>query len=156
MEINAEKGLTPNTSPSYLNPFVCILKVFFSFKINDYCKSRQKLIRLLSTLTLITVRKRSCRKVIFSQACVKNSVHRGMFRPSPLCVCLRGGPGPGPGGAWGGPGPGPGEVSAQGESRPRPGGGISQHALRQTPPSRWLLLQTVCILLECILVVMCS
>ena len=26
---------------------------------------------------LITVRKRSCEKVMFSQACVKNSVHRG-------------------------------------------------------------------------------
>ena len=26
---------------------------------------------------LITVRKRSCGKVMFSQACVKNSVHRG-------------------------------------------------------------------------------
>ena len=37
-------------------------------------------------------------------------------------------------------------------SRPRPGG-VSQHALRQTPPpSRWLLLRAVCTLLECILV----
>ena len=34
------------------------------------------------------------------------------------------------------------------------GGGVcvSQHALKQTPPSRWLLLQAVCILLECTLV----
>ena len=57
------------------------------------------------------------------------------------------------------------EFCPQGGSRPRPRGclprggavqaqgGVSQHALRQTPPpSRRLLLQTVCILLECILV----
>ena len=30
--------------------------------------------------------------------------------------------------------------------------GVSQHALRQTPPSRRLLLRAVCMLLECILV----
>ena len=43
-----------------------------------------------------------------------------------VCVCVCG-PGPGLGG-----------------SRPRPGGGVSQHALRQTPlPSRWLLLRAV-------------
>ena len=34
----------------------------------------------------------------------------------------------------------------------RPGRGVSQHALRQTLPSRWLLLWAVFILLECILV----
>ena len=53
---------------------------------------------------------------------------------------------------------------ARGElSRPTPGGGcpgpgpeggtVSQHALRQTSPSRQLLLRAVCILLECILVI---
>ena len=44
------------------------------------------------------------------------------------------------------PGPGP------GVSRHRPGGCVSQHALRQTPPSRRLLLRAVRILLACILV----
>ena len=45
-----------------------------------------------------------------------------------------------------------------GVSRPIPRGlqahtwGVSQHALRQTPPSRHLMLQMVRILLECILV----
>ena len=34
--------------------------------------------------------------------------------------------------------------------------GVSQHALRQTPPSRWLLLRAVHILLECILVITVS
>ena len=56
---------------------------------------------------------------------------------------------------WGGPGPHP-----RGVSRPTPRGclqahtwgGVSQHALRQTPPSRRLLLRAVRILLECILV----
>ena len=37
---------------------------------------------LFGTL-LITVRKRSCGKVIFSQACVKNSVHRGQVYTPP-------------------------------------------------------------------------
>ena len=57
----------------------------------------------------------------------------------------------------------PGGVSRptpKGVSRPRPGGGPgpgvdgggSQHALRQSPPRRRLLLWTVRILLECILV----
>ena len=32
--------------------------------------------------TFITVRKRSCKKVMFSQACVKNSVHSGGCTPS--------------------------------------------------------------------------
>ena len=61
--------------------------------------------------------------------------------------------------------PTPGGVSPGsnlGVSRPKPGGlqahtgvgvgCVSQHALRQTPTSRWLLLWAVCILLECILV----
>ena len=52
-------------------------------------------------------------------------------------------------------------LSTAGVSRPRPrprgcpgpgSGGVSQHALRQTPASRLLLLRTVRILLECILV----
>ena len=55
----------------------------------------------------------------------------------------RGSPGPHPGGS---PGPHLGGVS-----RLTPGG-ASQHALRQTPPPRWLLLRAVCILLECIFV----
>ena len=49
-----------------------------------------------------------------------------------------------------------------GVSRPTPGGGspgthlgVSQHALRQTPHSRQLLVRAVRILLECILVLKC-
>ena len=74
---------------------------------------------------------------------------------------------PTPGGSRptrGGPGPHLRGVQAQpwGVSRPSPGGcsgpgpgGVSQHALRQTPlPSRWLLLWVVRILLECILVLL--
>ena len=108
-------------------------------------------------------------KVIFSEACVKNSVHRGWYLPP------RGGGVPGlggvcssggacsrgvcsQGGAWSGgscllPGgclvrgelsaprgvPGPGELSAPGGV---PGG----------DPPGWLMLQAVRILLECILV----
>ena len=44
------------------------------------------------------------------------------------------------------------EGSGGGVSRPTPGGGVSQHALRQTPPGWRLLLRAVRILLECILV----
>ena len=44
------------------------------------------------------------------------------------------------------------EPHPQGVSMPTPG--VSQHALRQNP--KWLLLQTVCILLECTLVVYIS
>ena len=44
------------------------------------------------------------------------------------------------------------QVGGGGVSRPRRGGGLSQHALRQTPPSRRLL-RTVRIVLDCILVV---
>ena len=65
------------------------------------------------------------------------------------------------GGLAGGGCPGPhlGGVQAHTGGGPGPGwGDVSQHALRQTPlstpppPSRWLLLWAVCILLECILV----
>ena len=87
------------------------------------------------------------------------------------------------GGGWGCLGPGPGRRVCLGVSRSRPGvvqgqaqgcvypggcpgpgpgpggcpgpGCVSQHALRQTPHSRWLLLQTVRILLECSLVLNC-
>ena len=104
---------------------------------------------------------RSWGKVIFSEACVKNSVHRGGdLQATPRGEVegsgLGGGsPGPHPGGSLRG--------LAWGVSRPIPGGrlrglawgGVSQHALRQTPPSRWLLLRAVRILLECILVTEC-
>ena len=96
------------------------------------------------------------------------SVHRGVSRPRPKGEvegsggCL----GPDPGWRLGGLGggvsrPRPGGVSRlrpEGVFRPRPRGprprgGVSQHALRQTPPrNRRLLLRTVHILLECILV----
>ena len=83
---------------------------------------------------------RSWGKVIFSEVCVKNSVHR------------EGSPGPHPRGKLRGlTGGGLQAHTRGGLSRPRPGG-VSQHALRQTPPSRRLLLQAVRILLECILV----
>ena len=65
-----------------------------------------------------------------------------------VCHSVRGGgsPDPYPGGGWGS---GRGGLQAQ-------VGGVSQHALKQTPPSRRLLLQTVHILLECILVSECN
>ena len=55
---------------------------------------------------VISIRKRGCGKVMFSQACVKNSVHLG----------------------GGCPGPGPGGVCPRGVSRPRPGGVSAQTA----------------------------
>ena len=103
-----------------------------------------------------------CEGYDFTPVC--HSVHRGVSRPRPRgevggtgggCLYpdtggrlgvwwgdvqartwVRGCPGPGPGG----PGPALG------------GGGVSKHALRQTPPSRQLLLRVVRILLECIVV----
>ena len=96
---------------------------------------------------IITVRKRSLRRLCF-------------YTCLPFCSqgggCL--GPGPGPGGCSG---PGLGgcpaqargvQAQAQGYPGPGPGGCVSQHALRQTPLSRRLLLRTVRIQLECILV----
>ena len=105
---------------------------------------------------------------------VSRPTPRGQFEGSGL----GGSPGPHPGGSWGvwpggvSPGPHPGGgwgVWSGGSSGPHPEGspgpqmggslgpyqGVSQHALRQTPPhthSWWLLLQVVRILLECILV----
>ena len=64
---------------------------------------------------------------------------------------------PGPHRGEGVPRPTPEGVSrptSRGVSRPTPRG-VSQHALRQTPPSRQLLLRAVRILLECILVIAC-
>ena len=101
---------------------------------------------------------RSWGKVILSEACVKNSVHKGgRWYPSMPCRSspgphpgwrlkgsgLGGSPGPHPGGklrglAWGvSPGPHPGgEMRGLdgGVSRPTPGECVSQHALRQSPP----------------------
>ena len=53
---------------------------------------------------------------MFSEACVKNSVHRGCVQARPGGGCPGGcpGPGPGPGGCL-------------------PGGGVQVQALRQTP-----------------------
>ena len=105
-------------------------------------------------------------KVMFLHLSVGHSVHKGVSRPRPggeVGGSAWGVSRPRPRGevgesAWGCPGPG------WGVSRPRLGGPdpdpgcpglgrcVSQHGLRQTPPSRWLLLRTVCILLECILV----
>ena len=107
---------------------------------------------------IFTVRKQSCGKVMFSQACVKNSVQGGWC------------PGPDPGEC---PGPGP-EVG----SVSRPGGSVQAQAQggcpgqgpwgcsgpgargvcipacteADTSPQRWPLLRTVRILLDCILI----
>ena len=92
---------------------------------------------------------------------VRNEVTKVMF--SQACVCPRGGGVHGPGEymVQGVHGPGgymvPGGCMVSGgcmvKRRVHGLGGISQHALRQTPsPERWPLLRTVRILLECILV----
>ena len=86
---------------------------------------------------IFTVRKRSCGNVMFSQACVTNSVHKGgrMSRPRPW---------------WRGGG-----VLTRG--CPGPGLGVCIPACIETDtPSRQLLLRTGRILLECILVFKCS
>ena len=69
----------------------------------------------------------------------------GGFPEGSLGPLLGGSPGPQPGG--GSPGPHPGGGSAGTHL----GEGVSQHALRQTPPCGRLLPRAVCILLECIL-----
>ena len=93
---------------------------------------------------------------------VRNEVVKVMFLQ--VCFCPQGVPGPGgclvwQGLVWQGPAPGgclvPGGAwtqvgSALGGDWSR--GLVSQHALRQTPQQTRLLLQMVCILLECILV----
>ena len=68
---------------------------------------------------------RSWGKVIFSEACVKNSVHRGDLQATPRWGGkLRGL-------AWGGVS----RCTPRGKLRDLArGGGVSQHALRQTPP----------------------
>ena len=123
-----------------------------------------------SVSLFITVRKRSCGKVMFSQACVKNSVHKEECPgPGPLGTVSRPRPrGSAQGGGvqalgvlpWGCPGqgecPGPGGVQAQAQgvssSRPR---GVCIPACTEAdtpPPRRWVLVRTVRILPECILV----
>ena len=111
---------------------------------------------------IFTSHKRSLRRLCF-YTCL--SVHReggspgphqgwrlkglagGISRPTPEVEVEGSGWGSLQTHTWGGcPDPHPGGVQAQGW------GGISQHALRQTPPSRWLLLWVVHILLERILV----
>ena len=98
---------------------------------------------------------RSWGKVIFLEACVKNSVHgAGVVSQYALQVSrpttrvevegsgLGGSPGPHPGGSVGGSGLGGLQAHTQGGgwgvwssgvSKPTPGG-VSQHTLRQTPP----------------------
>ena len=97
-------------------------------------------------------------KAIFSEACVKNSVHRGegvwypsmhcRWYPSMPCRYLGGGIPACPAGsipvclAWGVSRPTPEgglQAHTQGVSRTTPGGGcVSQHALRQTPLPPWM------------------
>ena len=74
------------------------------------------------THIFITVRKRSCGKVMYSQTCVKNSVHRG--------VCLSA--------CWDTPNPSPGQAPHQADTPP----------LLPPNSSRRLLQRTVLILLD--------
>ena len=87
-----------------------------SSRCRYYCHGKS-----ISLPALITVHKWSCGKVMFSQACVKNSF-QGVARPRPGGDLLEGYPGPG--GV---------QVQAQGGC-PGPGGCVSQYALRQTTP----------------------
>ena len=96
---------------------------------------------------IVTVRKRSLRRLCF-YTCLSFCSQQEVSRPRP---------GGGDGGGLLGGVSRPRGCLPKGVPRPRgcpgPGlGGVSQHALRQTPPSRRLLLRTVRILLECILV----
>ena len=110
---------------------------------------RESSTHIIENIWIFTARKRSCAKVMFLHLSVILS-NGGVSRPRPRRgVCLGGCPGPSPG-------PGEGVCPGGGCPGPDPGGGVSQHALRQTPPSRQLLLQTVRILLECILVIFVS
>ena len=94
-------------------------------------------------------------KVIFSEVCVKNSVHRWGWYPSMHCrwypsmPCRYQGrsPGPHPGGKLRG-------LARGGLHGPHPGGGLPQCMLGYTTPTPrgWLLPRAVHILLECILV----
>ena len=112
----------------------------------------------------LTIRKRSLRRLCFYTCLSVILFTEGVFRPrnkgevgesawgvsrsrprGEVGGSARGISRPRPGGF---PGPGPGLS----RPRPRPRGCVSQHALRQTPPGRRLLLWTVRILLECILV----
>ena len=112
------------------NNQICLMAIFISISTSNYHPQL------------------SWGKVIFSEACVKNSVHRGgVSKPTPKGDVEGSGWGVSRPTPRGSPGPHPGGVS-----RPRPWGEVSQHALRQTPPSRRLLLWAVRILLECILV----
>ena len=89
---------------------------------NDKSKSN-RFIKFNILWTILTVCKRSCGKVMFSQACAKNSAHgRGtIVQAQGQGVSARGCPGPDPGGClrrgWGYPGPGLG-VSAWGRMYP--------------------------------------
>ena len=53
--------------------------LIYQWRIQYFPKGGQPLD--LEQKPIITVRKRSCGKVMFSQACVKNSVHRGVYIP---------------------------------------------------------------------------
>ena len=101
-----------------------------------------------------------CEGYDFTPVC--HSVHRGCLGPGPggrlvgpvggVYTQTRGG-GWGSGGGMSRHAPWWGDVQAQAQGvQAQPWGGVSQHALRQTPPSRQLLLRAVRILLECIVV----
>ena len=103
-------------------------KVFLTINCNLYCHY------------VFTARNKVGGKVIFSKVCVKNSGEVSGWYPSMHCRS----PGPHPGGklrglAW--------MAGLQAHTHGGSPGlhpGVSQHALRQTPPpSRWLLLQVV-------------
>ena len=111
----------------------------------------------------VTVRKRSLQRLCFYTCLSVHGRWGGVSRPRPggeVGGSGQGVPRPRPGGEVGGlvrgvsrstTGGGVLRPTAEGMSRPSRGG-VSQHALRQTPPSRRLLLRVVRILLECILV----
>ena len=107
-----------------------------------YSVSNEGQHKSLRLLHIITVRKRSCGNVMFSQVCIKNSVHRGgCLLDTPLDRLGRHLPCPG-----------------QTRQAPLPLAGRHPPCQADTPPagrhpfSRRLLQRTLRILLECILV----
>ena len=107
-----------------------------AYKTLDALQRHQRSVALLTSIhtelkmevkaEIFTVRKRSCGKVMFSQACVKNSVH--MVAGWCVCVCLPDTP-----------------------SRQTPPGQTPALGRHSPTPGRRPLQRTVRILLECIL-----
>ena len=96
---------------------------------------------------MFTARKRSLRRLCF-YTCLSFCPQGGCLVPGG--VWSRGGAWS-QGGVWSWGVPGAGGVPGLGEGRPGPGGCLVE-TLSPPPPSGWLLLRAVRILLECILV----